>query len=147
MLNRNIIFPSIIIFLSAVAFAVITQFDKPMYQDASVDAKFFPMVIVIAQIILCLILIFQHISKKSKIKEEPLITKMSLFGIFYILGYAILISIIGYLYASLITFLFYLVYFKVKKPLYYIVALAFVLIVYYLFGEVFYISLPEAFWA
>jgi len=147
MLNRNIIFPSIIIFLSAVAFAVITQFDKPMYQDASVDAKFFPMVIVIAQIILCLILIFQHISKKSKIKEAPLITKMSLFGIFYVLGYAILISIIGYLYASLITFLFYLVYFKVKKPLYYIVALAFVLIVYYLFGEVFYISLPEAFWA
>lgn len=146
MLNRNIIFPSIIIFLSAIAFAVITQFDKPMYQDASVDAKFFPMVIVIAQIILCFILIFQHISKKSKIKEEPLLTKMSIFGILYVLGYAILISIIGYLYASLITFLFYLVYFKVKKPLYYIVAITFVLVVYYLFGEVFYISLPEAFW-
>jgi hypothetical protein len=147
MLNRNIIFPSIIIFLSAIAFAVITQFDKPMYQDASVDAKFFPMVIVIAQIILCLILIFQHLYKKSKIKEEPLLTKMSLFGILYVLGYAILIGIIGYLYASLITFLFYLVYFKVKKPMYYIVALTFVLVVYYLFGEVFYISLPEAFWA
>ncbi|WP_435234328.1 tripartite tricarboxylate transporter TctB family protein [Psychromonas sp. PT13] len=147
MLNRNIIFPSIIIFLSAIAFAVITQFDKPMFQDASVDAKFFPMVIVIAQIVLCIILILQHIYKKSKPEEQPLITKMSVFGILYILGYAVLISIIGYLYASLITFLFYLVYFKVKKPLYYIVALTFVLVVYYLFGEVFYITLPEAFWA
>ncbi|WP_413699839.1 hypothetical protein ACLKMH_21155 [Psychromonas sp. KJ10-10] len=64
MLNRNIIFPSIIIFLSAIAFALVTQFDKPRYQDASVDATFFPMVIAIAQIVLCLVLIFQHINKK-----------------------------------------------------------------------------------
>tara|TARA_R110001583_G_scaffold10698_4_gene49073 strand:+ start:2245 stop:2712 length:468 start_codon:yes stop_codon:yes gene_type:complete len=155
MLNRNIIFPSIIIFLSAIAFALVTQFDQPRYQDASVDATFFPMVIVIAQIVLCLILIIQHINKKKNeeannvqsSKEEPLISKMSLFGLGYLIGYALLISVIGYLYASLFAFILYLAYFKIKKPLYYIVAVTFVLIVYYLFGEVFYISLPQAIWS
>lgn len=154
MLNRNVIFPSIIILLSALAFAVITQFDKPMYQDASVDAKFFPIVIVIAQIVICIVLLIQYKYKQSHIKEEslaskeePIISKMSLLGITYLIGYALLISVIGYLYASLIAFIFYLLYFKIKKPMYYIVAVIFVLAVYYLFGKVFYISLPEAIWS
>ncbi|MGF1765687.1 tripartite tricarboxylate transporter TctB family protein, partial [Aliivibrio kagoshimensis] len=30
---------------------------------------------------------------------------------------------------------------------YYIIAVVFVLVVYYLFGEVFYIALPEAMWS
>lgn len=147
MFNRNVIFPSFIITISALAFAVITQFDKPRFQDASVDATFFPMVIVIAQIIICTILIIQHMYKKSKIKQEPLFTKMSVFGIAYLIGYALLISVIGYLYASLAAFLIYLLFFKIKKPAYYIVAVTFVLVVYYLFGEVFYISLPEPIWS
>ena len=154
MFNRNVIFPSIIIVLSALAFAVITQFDKPMYQDASVDAKFFPMVIVIAQIVICIVLLIQYKYKQSHIeedspvsKEEPLVSKMSLFGVAFLIGYALLISVIGYLFASLFAFVFYLLYFKIKKPLYYIVAIVFVLAVYYLFGEVFYISLPEAVWS
>ncbi|WP_372883171.1 tripartite tricarboxylate transporter TctB family protein [Psychromonas sp.] len=154
MFNRNVIFPSIIIVFSALAFAVITQFDKPMYQDASVDAKFFPMVIVIVQIVICIILLMQHKYKQSHIdenspvpKDEPLVSKMSLFGVAFLLGYALLISVIGYLYASLAAFIFYLLYFKIKKPLYYIVAIVFVLAVYYLFGEVFYISLPEGLWS
>jgi hypothetical protein len=147
MLNRNVVFPSIIIVLSALALAVITQFDKPMYQDASVDAKFFPMVIVIAQIAICLILLLQYKLKQSKQKHEPFLSKMSLFGVAYLVGYAVLISVIGYLYASLATFIFYLMYFNIKKPLYYIVAIVFVVAVYYLFGEVFYIALPEAIWS
>ena len=156
MFNRNVIFPSIIILLSAIAFAVITQFDKPMYAaDASVDAKFFPMVIVIAQIVICIILLIQYIQKQAKMrnedspapKETPLVSKMSLFGVVYLIGYALLISVIGYLYASLLAFILYLVYFKIKKPIYYIVAVIFVFAVYYLFGEVFYIYLPEAIWS
>lgn len=147
MLNRNVVYPSIIITLSALAFAVITQFDKPMYQDATVDAKFFPMVIVIAQIIICAILLMQHLYKKSEIKQEPLFNKMSFFGIAYLIGYALLISVIGYLYASLVAFLIYLVFFKIKKPSYYVIAVVFVFAVYYLFGEVFYISLPQAIWS
>ena len=150
MLNRNVIFPSIIIVLSAIAFALITQFDKPRFMDASVDATFFPMAIVIAQIVLCLVLIIQYLNKKKSegvSEEEPLISKMSMFGLAYLIGYAILISVIGYLYASLFAFIFYLMYFKIKKPMYYIVAVVFVLTVYYLFGEVFYISLPEPIWS
>lgn len=154
MLNRNVIFPSIIILFSAVAFAVVTQFDKPMYQDASVDAKFFPMLIVLAQIVICIVLIIQYKYKQSHSKEkslaskeEPIISKMSLFGVAFLIGYVLLISVIGYLYSSLAAFIFYLVYFKIKKPLYYIVAVIFVFAVYYLFGEVFYVSLPQAMWS
>lgn len=147
MLNRNVVFPSIIIVLSALAFAVITQFDKPMYQDASVDAKFFPMVIVIAQIVICTVLLIQYKLKTPSSEQPPLVNAMSLFGIAFLIGYAVLISLIGYLYASLAAFIFYLVYFKIKKPIYYIVAVTFVVSVYYLFGEVFYIALPQAFWS
>ncbi len=146
-LNRNIVFPSIIIILSAIALALITQFDRPMYQDASVDAKFFPMMIVIAQIAICIVLIIQHKLKGASEQQEAMISKMSIFGVAFLIGYALLISVVGYLYASLIAFMFYLVYFKVKKPIYYVVAVVFVFAVYYLFGEVFYIALPEATWS
>ncbi|MDA0153217.1 tripartite tricarboxylate transporter TctB family protein [Vibrio sp. Makdt] len=146
-LNRNIIFPSIMIVLSGIALALITQFDRPMYQDASVDAKFFPMMIVIAQIAICIVLIVQHKLKGATEKQEAMVTKMSIFGIGFLIGYALLINVAGYLYASLIAFIFYLVYFKVKKPIYYLIAVTFVIAVYYLFGEVFYIALPEASWS
>lgn len=147
MLNRNVVFPSVIIVLSAIAFAVITQFDNPMYQDASVGAKFFPMAIVIAQIILCVLLIIQHKWKGSQTQSEPFMSKMSVFGVCFLIGYALLISVIGYLYASLVAFIFYLVYFKIKKPIYYAIAIIFVIAINYLFGEVFYISLPQAMWS
>lgn len=146
MLNRNIIFPFVVIVFSAIAFAVTTQFDKPMYQDASVDAKFFPMVISIALIIISLILMVQSKLEKSPIKPQALVSKMSLFGVIFLFAYAVLISVLGYLFASLLAFVIYLLYFKINKPLYYLVAVTFVLAIYYLFGEVFYISLPQAMW-
>ncbi|GAK20703.1 hypothetical protein JCM19052_1203 [Vibrio sp. JCM 19052] len=68
---------------------------------------------------------------------------MAIFGIGFLVAYALLIHIIGYLIASLIAFTAYLVFFKVKKPLYYLIAWCFVFGVYYLFGEVFYIALPQ----
>ncbi|OEF29398.1 tripartite tricarboxylate transporter TctB family protein [Vibrio rumoiensis] len=146
MLNRNVVFPSIIIVLSAIAFAVITQFDSPMYQDSSVSAKFFPMAIVVAQIVICVLLLVQYKLKGDQSLQEAFISKMSIFGICFLIGYALLISVLGYLYASLAAFMFYLVYFKIKKPVYYVVAIIFVVAVNYLFGEVFYISLPQAMW-
>ncbi|WED29405.1 tripartite tricarboxylate transporter TctB family protein [Vibrio sp. DW001] len=146
MLDRNVIFPSIVILLSAIAFFFIGQFDEPMYQEASVDAKFFPRVIVIGQIILCLALIFQH-KAKSRLNEPQdttsIFSKLSIFGLGYLIGYAVIMSFVGYLIASLLAFISYLIYFKVKKPLYYFVAVGFVLGIYYLFGTVFLIVLPE----
>ncbi|MDV7103850.1 tripartite tricarboxylate transporter TctB family protein [Vibrio sp. TH_r3] len=147
MLDRNVIFPSIVILLSAVAFYLIGHFDEPMYQEASVDAKFFPRVIVIGQIILCLALIFQHRMKAQSNTESqqsnPIFSKLSIFGLGYLVAYAVLMSFVGYLIASLTAFIAYLIYFKVKKPLYYLIAIGFVLSIYYLFGTVFVIVLPE----
>lgn len=145
--NRNIIFPSIVILFSALAFAVTTQFDEPMYQDASVDAKFFPMVISIALIVISFILLVQSKLEKSSAEQQAIMSKMALFGVAFLIGYALLISVVGYLLASLSAFIFYLLFFRIKKPLYYLIAVVFVLLVYYLFGEVFYISLPQAIWA
>jgi hypothetical protein len=79
----------------------------------------------------------------SEKNQEPMISRMAIFGAVFLVAYAILISITGYLIASLIAFTAYLIYFKVKKPLYYGVAWTFVFCVYYLFGEVFYIALPQ----
>lgn len=142
--NRNIIFPALMIILSAVILVVIGQFAEPRFQDASVDAKFFPMVIAIAQIIICAVLILQYKAKSITDEEENAIfSKMAVFGVAFLIAYAFLISIVGYLIASLVAFTAYLLFFKVKKPLYYFVAWVFVGGVYYLFGEVFYISLPQ----
>lgn len=146
MINRNIVFPSVVILFSAFALWLISQFDSPLYQDASVDASFFPTMIVIFQIIICTVLLIQHKVKGTEKFEAPILTKMSLFGIGYLISYAFIIHYLGYLYASLIAFMAYLVFFKIKKPSYYIMGIGFVFTVYYLFGKVFYIALPEASW-
>ena len=151
MLNRNFLFPSLIILLGAASLFVISQFDKPMFQDASVDAAFFPTVVTIAMMVISSVLVFQHWQKNSsetkkrptQEKEAPLFSKLSIFGVAYLIGYAFLIHLLGYLFASLIAFALYLIYFKVKKPLYYVIAAVFVVSVYYLFGEVFVIALPD----
>ncbi|OBT17213.1 tripartite tricarboxylate transporter TctB family protein [Vibrio sp. UCD-FRSSP16_10] len=144
MINRNVVFPSLIIALSAVILVLIGQFSEPRFQDASVDAKFFPTAIAIAQILICIALLIQHKLKSIKEEDQPAIfSKMAVFGVAFLIGYALLINVIGYLFASLVAFTVYLILFKVKKPVYYIVAWTFVCGVYYLFGEVFYIALPE----
>ena len=150
MLNRNFLFPSLIILLGAASLLVISQFDKPMFQDASVDAAFFPTVVTIAMMVISAVLVFQHWQKNQRDKKEntqekeaPLFSKLSIFGVAYLIGYAFLIHLLGYLFASLIAFALYLIYFKVKKPLYYVIAAVFVVSVYYLFGEVFVIALPD----
>ena len=143
MINRHIFFPSLIIIVSLLVLVGVTQFQLPLYQDAPVGAGFFPAVVAIIQILICGVLIIQHKNKKHHEKEEPLISKKSIFGIVYLIGYTVLITLIGYLFASLISFTFYLVYFKIKKPLYYVIAWIFVFAIYFIFGEVFYIALPE----
>lgn len=144
MLNRHVFFPSLVIVCSAIILVLIGQFAEPRFQDASVDAKFFPMVIAIAQVIICIALIVQHKMKSNKTANEPpVFSRMAIFGAVFLIGYVLLISVVGYLIASLLAFTAYLVFFKIKKPLFYLVAWIFVLCVYYLFGEVFYISLPQ----
>ena len=143
MLNRNIFFPALIITLSTIVLVLISQFAEPRFQSGTVGAGFFPTAVAIIQMVICAILIFQYKNKKKIDQDEPLITSKSIFGIAFLIGYAVLITVIGYLLASLIGFTFYLIYFKIKKPLYYCVAWIFVFAIYFLFSEVFVISLPE----
>lgn len=144
MLSREVVFPVLVIIFSAVILSLIPQFSMPMYQqDASVGAKFFPTVIAVAQILICIGLIVQYKLKKPQSSEaRPIFTPMSLFGLGFLLFYAVFMSIAGYLIASLVTFTLYLVCLKMNKPMYYIVAWLFVFGIYYLFGTVFLISLP-----
>ena len=143
MLNRNIFFPSLVIFLSLVFLVLISQFEEPRYQDAPVGAGFFPAVIAIIQIIICSVLIIQYKKKQKPQKEVTLISSHSIFGFTFLIGYAVLITLVGYLPASLIGFTYYLIFYRVKKPLYYVTAWIFVFAIYFLFSEVFIISLPE----
>ncbi len=144
MLDRNLVFPLLVILLSSVAFVLIGQFDEPLYQEASVDAKFFPRVIVLGLIILSVALFIQHkLDKRNSDYETPTFSKLSLFGLGFLGSYALLIHLVGYLIASLTAFIVYLLFFKVTKPLYYAVAIGFVFGIYYLFGTVFVIALPE----
>ncbi len=144
MLDRNLVFPLLVILFSAIAFFLIGQFDDPMYQEASVDAKFFPRVIVLGLIILSVALLIQYkLDKRNSSDGTAIFSKLSLFGLGFLISYTLLIHLVGYLIASLVAFIAYLIFFKVKKPLYYVVAIGFVFGIYYLFGTVFVIVLPE----
>lgn len=143
MKDRNLIFPFLMILMCIGALIVISQFDKPMFQDASVDAKFFPRVISIGIIILSSVLMIQSIMKKSNEALPPIFSKLSLFGIGFLAIYTALIYFIGYLAASFIAFTGYLIVLKIKKPMYYVFSTIFVFFVYYLFSEIFFISLPQ----
>jgi hypothetical protein len=128
-----------------VVLALIPQFEVPLYsQDASVGAGFFPTVILVGQLVICVALIVQHLNKKAETQEaKSIVSKMSLMGLVFLIFYAVLISVVGYLLASLISFTVYLIVLKVKKPMYYVVAWVFVFAIYYLFAKVFFIALPE----
>ncbi|WP_290039513.1 tripartite tricarboxylate transporter TctB family protein [Psychromonas sp. 14N.309.X.WAT.B.A12] len=143
MLNRHLVLPSFVIILSLVILGFITQFPEPLYQASPVGAGFFPTVIVVIQILICCVLIIQHQRKKQVEQEQPLLSSHSIFGFTLLVGYAALITLVGYLPASLIGFTYYLIYYRVKKPIYYVVAWVFVLAIYFLFSDVFIISLPE----
>ncbi|MGV3000865.1 tripartite tricarboxylate transporter TctB family protein [Vibrio sp.] len=143
MKDRNLTFPFLMILMSIGALIVISQFDKPMFQDASVDAKFFPRVIAFGIIILSCVLMLQSIIQRTKQTLPPIFSKLSLFGVGFLILYASLIYFIGYLAASLIAFTSYLIFLKIKKPMYYVFSTIFVFFVYYLFSEVFFISLPQ----
>jgi hypothetical protein len=131
--------------MSSVVLLLISRFDLPHYRDASVGAQFFPILIAISQIVICIALIVKSRLHKEETPSpsDPIFSKLALLGIGFLVGYALLMQILGYLLASLICFTSYLMYLKVKKVSYYITAWVFVFSVYYIFGEVFFIMLPE----
>ncbi|MGX9417528.1 tripartite tricarboxylate transporter TctB family protein [Vibrio sp. RC27] len=146
MFNRNTILPMTVIVISVVLLFLINDFDLPLYRDASVGAQFFPTMIAIIQIILCIVLIAKDRMNKEPAEEtssKPIFSKLALYGIIFLLSYALIMQVFGYLIASLVCFTAYLLFLKVKKVSYYVTAWVFVFSVYYIFGEVFFIMLPE----
>jgi len=142
--SKNLAFPIIIILMSIVALFFISQFPSPSYQDSSVSSKFFPSAIAIIQIIICsFIIVGEYINRKDKKENIPLFNKYSLFGALFLIGYAVLIYLSGYLISTLLAFVIYLLFFRSKNIWYYVTALVFTLVVYYVFANVFYVALPE----
>ncbi|MGB2079882.1 MAG: tripartite tricarboxylate transporter TctB family protein, partial [Vibrio sp.] len=106
MKDRSLIFPALMILLSTVALVLIGQFEAPMFQDASVDATFFPKVIAIGIIILSVLIIIQEKIKPSQKDKAPMFSKMAVFGVIFLIIYATLIHYLGYLIATLTAFTF-----------------------------------------
>ncbi|MBR7890112.1 tripartite tricarboxylate transporter TctB family protein [Marinomonas sp. A79] len=145
---KNIILPSVIIVISLVALYFISQFAVPSFQDASVGSKFFPTAIAVIQIIICVCIILGEIFHKDPQQDSaPLFNKYSIFGAVFIIGYATAIYFLGYLAATLLAFFLYLVFFKTTKRYYYLIAIVFTLVIYYVFANVFYVALPEGLFA
>ena len=144
--GKNIAFPVILIFVSAAFLFFANQFQLPSYEgDAGgVSSKFFPSVVAIMQIVICFFIILKEYIDRNKSSERtPFLNRYSVFGIVFILGYAFSIYLLGYFLSTLISFLLYLVFFKTKNIWYYVTAVLFTCIIYYVFANVFYVALPE----
>ena len=144
MKTRSLAFPIIMIVLSCIVLYVISQFSVPSFQDASVTSKFFPSTVAIIQIIICFFIILGEIlNRKNTSYNAVLFNKYSLFGALFIISYVALIYVFGYFIATLAAFIAYLLFFKIKNIKYYITAVLFTSIVYYIFANIFYVALPE----
>lgn len=142
--SKNLAFPIVIIFISIMALFFISQFPTPSYEDSSVSSKFFPSAIAIIQIIICsFIILGEYINRRNKSEDNALFNKYSLFGALFLIAYAALIYVFGYFISTLVAFIIYLFFFKSKNIWYYITALVFTSVVYYVFANVFYVALPE----
>ncbi|MCB5161178.1 tripartite tricarboxylate transporter TctB family protein [Marinomonas algarum] len=141
---KKILLPSVIIVISVVALYFISQFSVPNFQDASVGSKFFPTAIAVLQIIICFFIILgELLDTESESDSAPFLNKYSLFGAVFIIGYATTIYFLGYFLATLLAFGVYLLFFRTKNLYYYLVAIVFTVVIYYVFANVFYVALPE----
>lgn len=142
--GKNLVFPIVIICVSAVFLFFASQFPSPSFQDSSVSSKFFPSAIAVIQIIICLCLIAGELLKRNKASESASVfSKYSIFGAAFIIGYAFLIYLLGYLASTLIAFFVYLAFFRNKNIWYYVTGIVFTCVIYYVFVNVFYVALPE----
>ncbi|MPW31805.1 tripartite tricarboxylate transporter TctB family protein [Agarivorans sp. B2Z047] len=149
--SRYNVLPTLIIFLSAISLWLISGFNAPRYQDASVDASFFPTIVSLVMVLLSCLMLYHHIrsngNRQTTCSDDPLVPSGALLGMLFIAYYVLLIAVVGYLLASFVAFSTYLLALKVKRLSYYIAAWSFVTIIYYLFGEVFVIALPQTMWS
>lgn len=122
-----------------------SQVRLPMYDSGAPSPRIIPVVVLVLTLICSIVLLIQSlVFKKEKIYEFD--WKNEKPCILLIIGmciYTALMILIGFVAASIITFVVVLLYTGEKKPSVYIVAIVAAVVIYFLFKYVFNISLPE----
>lgn len=146
----NIAIGTIFIIFSTFIFIQAVNFKQTLIVDAGLGAGFFPKAVAAATILLSILLIV------SSIKDEKLTSKVSdifnsdikrpLLGMALILIYGGSIVLVGYLVSTIIFCYIFLHIFRVKKLVTKIaVSLIFSLVIYFIFSNIFLITLPQGF--
>ena len=120
------------------------QVKIPAYDSGAPSPRIIPGICLVVILICSVVLIIQSlVFKKEKIvifdweKEKPAILLIVMLCI-----YVFLIIKIGFILASVITFVVILYYCGERKPFIYIFTIALAVGIYFLFSEVFHVSLP-----
>jgi hypothetical protein len=116
----------------------------PAYDSGAPSPRIIPGICLIIMLIFSVVLIIESVVlKKEKIvefdweKEKPAILMIALLCI-----YVALILYVGFIVASAITFVIILAYCGERKPFIYIFTILAAILIYFLFKEVFTVSLP-----
>jgi hypothetical protein len=119
----------------------------PAYDSGAPSPRIIPGACLVLWFIFSIVLIIQSVVfKKEKVvefdweKEKPAILMILMMCV-----YAGLIITLGFIVASVITFLVVLFYCGERKPLIYIITAAAAVGIFFLFKNVFYVSLPSIF--
>lgn len=116
----------------------------PAYDSGAPSPRIIPGICIILMLIFSIVLIIQSlVFKKEKIvefdfnKEKPAILLILLLCV-----YVALIIIVGFIPASIITFVVLLAYCGERKPFIYIFAIVFAVAIFFMFKYIFNVSLP-----
>lgn len=122
-----------------------TQIREPAYDSGAPSPRLIPTICIVIMLISAIALIIQSlVFKKEKIyefdwkQEKPVI--VMIIGLCVYVG---LILCIGYVLASLITFVAILFYCGERKPGTYIVAIVAAVLIFLMFKNIFHVSLPS----
>ena len=132
------------LFSGYMLFVMPKQVKVPAYDSGAPSPRIIPGICLVVILICSIVLIIQSlVFKKEKIvvfdweKEKPAIFLIAMLCI-----YVFLIIKIGFILASVITFVVILYYCGERKPFIYIFTIALAVGIYFLFSKVFHVSLP-----
>lgn len=121
-----------------------SQVRVPAYDSGAPSPRVIPGACIVLMLIFSVVLIVQSVVfKKEKIvefdweKERPVILM-----ILMMCGYVALIIYMGYIFASIVTFIAVLLYCGERKPSVYVVTVVASVVIFFLFKNVFNIQLP-----
>ena len=132
------------LFSGYMLFVMPKQVKVPAYDSGAPSPRIIPGICLVVILICSIVLIIQSLVKKKKKivvfdweKEKPAIFLIAMLCI-----YVFLIIKIGFILASVITFVVILYYCGERKPFIYIFTIALAVGIYFLFSKVFHVSLP-----